>query len=98
MADGGVAAIAGVGLAKLGKWCEASLQAYRTLIVRVQKMIVGVTLVEKEERKNDRTLQKALLGYDPEKWIKTDPEIRDEEQVEVEYQSEEPIQTHQREA
>ena len=50
-------------------------------------MIVGATLAEKEERANDRTIQKALLGYDLEKWVKTDVEIRGEEQMKVEYQS-----------
>ena len=49
-------------------------------------MIVGVALAEKEERRNDCTVRKALLGYDPLKWVKTDAEIRDEGQLEVEYQ------------
>ena len=34
-------------------------------MVRVHKMIVAVTLAEKEERKRDHTIQKALLGFDP---------------------------------
>ena len=72
---------------KLGKWCEARQKDYIKLLVRVQQMIVGVTLAEKEGRANDRTIQKALLGYDPEKWVKTDVEIRGEEQIEVGYQS-----------
>ncbi len=55
-------------------------------------MIVGVTLAEKEERANDRTIQKTLLGYDPEKWVKANAEIRDEEKMEVEYQSLKTIQ------
>ena len=59
--------IAGRGLVKLGKWCEARQKQHRTLLVRVQKMIVGVTLAEKEERATGRVMQKTLLGYDPEK-------------------------------
>ena len=87
LADKGVEEIAGRGLVKLGKWCEARQKDYRKLLVRVQTMIVGVTLAEKEERANDRTIQKALLRYDPEKWVKTDAEIRGEEQMKVEHQS-----------
>ena len=49
LADKGVEEIAGRGLVKLGKWCEARQKQYRKLLVRVQKMIVGVTLAEKEE-------------------------------------------------
>ena len=55
-------------------------------------MIVGVTLAEKEERAKDRVKQKALLRYDPEKWAKANAEIRDEEYLEVEYQSLKTIQ------
>lgn len=84
MADRGVEATAGRGLVKLGKWCEAKQKDYRKFLVRVQKMIVGVTLAEKEERANDRTIRKTLLGYDPGIWVKTDAEIRGEEQIEVE--------------
>ena len=72
LADRGVEAIAGIGLVKLGKWCEQKQTYYRKLILRVQGMIVGVTLAEKEKRKNDHKIKKALLGYDPEKWVKTD--------------------------
>ena len=51
LADKGVEAIAGIGLAKLGKWLEARQKKYRRLMVRVHKMIAAVTLAEKEERK-----------------------------------------------
>ena len=44
-----VEAIAGRGLVKLGKWCEARQKDYRKLLVRFQKMIVGVTLAEKRK-------------------------------------------------
>ena len=49
LADKGVEEIAGRGLVKLGEWCEARQKDYRKLLVRVQDMIVGVTLAEKEE-------------------------------------------------
>ena len=92
LANRGVEATAGIGLVKLGKMCEQRQNDYRKLIVRIQKMIVGVALTEKEERINDHTILKALLGYDPQKWVKTEAEIRDEEQLEVDYQSIEIIQ------
>ena len=47
-------------------------------------MIVGVTLAEKEERAKLQVIQKALLGYDPEKWTKAKTVIRDEEHLELE--------------
>ena len=53
----GVEEIAGRGLVKLGKWCEARQKQYRKLLVRVQQMIVGVTLAEKEERANGALLK-----------------------------------------
>ena len=69
-------AIAGIGLVKLGKWLEARQKKYRRLIARVQKMIVAVTIAEKEERKRVHTIQKTILGFDPLKWIKADAEVR----------------------
>ena len=54
-------------------------------------MIVAVTIVEKEERERDHTIQKALLGSDPLKWIKADVEVRGEGRLEVEYQELETI-------
>ena len=53
---------------------------------RVHKMIVGVTLVEKEERAKQQVIQQALLGYDPTKWTKAEALIRDEEHLKLEYQ------------
>ena len=49
LADKGVEEIAGVGLVKLGKWCEARWKQYRKLMNRTHKMIVGVTIAEKTE-------------------------------------------------
>ena len=37
LADKGVEEVAGVGLVKLGKWCEARMKRYRKLVTRVQK-------------------------------------------------------------
>ena len=92
LADKGVEEFAGKGLVKLGKWCEARQKQYRFVFVRVHKIIVGDTLAEKEERVESRVMQKALLGYDPQKWVKANAEIRDEEHLEVEYQSLKTIQ------
>jgi len=86
LADKGVEGIAGIGLVKLGKWCEKRHDDYRRLMCRVQRMIAGVVKAEKEERKKDHDIQKTLLGYDPEKWVKADAEIRAEELEEEDYQ------------
>ena len=91
LADKGVEEIAGVGLVKLGKWCEARWKQYNKLLNRVHNMIAGVTLAEKAERAKQQLIQQAMLGYDPEKWIKAKAMIRDEEHLEIEYQSIETI-------
>ena len=49
-------------------------------------MNAGVALAEKEERTRDKEVQKAILGHDPEKWIKSNVEIRDEEQEGQEFE------------
>jgi len=49
-------------------------------------MIAGVVKAEKEERKKDHDIQKTLLGYDPEKWVKADAEIRAEDLEDEDYQ------------
>ena len=54
-------------------------------------MIVGVTLAEKLEREKEHTKQKAILGYDPEKWPHTEAKIRDEEHYEIDYVDLKPI-------
>ena len=48
-------------------------------------MIVGVTLADKLEREKEHTKQKAILGYDLEKWVHTETNIRDEEHYEIDY-------------
>ena len=48
-------------------------------------MIVVVTQAEKQEREKELAKQKTILGYDPEKWVKAEAKIRDEEHHELEY-------------
>ena len=48
-------------------------------------MIVGITQAEKTERAKQMTIFKATQGYDPEKWVKTKPRIRDESNLETNY-------------
>ena len=56
LADKGVEAVAGIGLVKLGKWLEARQKDYRKFLNRVHKMIVAVTVAEKEEKKRIHTI------------------------------------------
>ena len=49
-------------------------------------MILGVTLAEKAERAKQLIIFKATRGYDPERWVKATPQIRDEVVIEPEYQ------------
>ena len=83
----GVWEIAGVGLVKLGKWCEYMWKQYKTLMDRVHKVIVGVTLSEQAERAKQLFVQKAVLGYDPQQWITAKATIRGEDHLNLEYQS-----------
>ena len=73
-------------MVKFGKWLEARQNKYRKLINRVHKIIAAVTIAEKEERKKVHTIQKAICGFDPLKWTKTDAEVRGEGHLEVDYQ------------
>ena len=41
-------------------------------------MIVAVTIAEKDARKKAHECDKAVLGYDPKKWQRTDAKIRNE--------------------
>ena len=45
---------------------------------RIHTMIAAITLAEKEERQNKKTARQAVLGYDEEKWTKTDLKVRKE--------------------
>lgn len=87
LANKGVDEVAGVGLVKPGKWCEARWKQWKQLLNRVHRMIVGVTLAEtKAERAKQQVIQRAMFGYDPEKWTKAKATIRDEEHLKLEYQ------------
>ena len=57
-ADKGVEDIVGVGLVKLGKWCEARIKNYKKLLNRIHKMIAAVTIAEKDERKKIQDARK----------------------------------------
>ena len=48
-------------------------------------MIVGVTQAEKLEREKEHIKQKVILGYDPEKWVSAEANMRDEEHHELDY-------------
>ena len=80
-----VEAIAGIGLVKLGKWLEARQKNYKKLMNRVHKMIVAVTIAEKDERKKIHSIQKVALGYDTLKWMKGDANVRGESQLGIDY-------------
>ena len=74
-----------MGLVKLGKWLEARQKKNKKLMNRVHKIIVAVTLAEKDERKKIHSIQKIALGYDTLKWMKGDANVRDESQLDIEY-------------
>ena len=50
LADKGVEIINGTGLIRLGKWLAARHDKYTWLIPRLQRVIVAVTLAEKEKK------------------------------------------------
>ena len=61
------------------------MKGYKKLVTRCQRLIVGVTQAEKLEREKEHTKQKAILGYDPEKWLHPEAKIRNEEHYEIDY-------------
>ena len=67
-ADKGVEIVAGEGLVTLAKWAAQRYEGYLKFMARVHKMIAAVTMAEKEERGKEKKKEKAILGYDPEKW------------------------------
>ena len=73
-------------MSKLGKWLEARQKKCKTLINRVHKMIVAVTLAEQDVRKKIHTIQRAIRGYDMFKWTEADAIVGDESHLEVDYQ------------
>ena len=50
-------------------------------------MIAVITMAEKEERKKNLEVQKAIVGYDPEKWMKTNVQLRDDDQAHQTFQA-----------
>ena len=86
-ADEGVEMVHGGGFVKLGQWLADRHTRYVTSMRRVQKMIAAVTLAEKDARKKAHACDKALLGYDPKKWQKTDAKIRNQGEEQYTYMS-----------
>ena len=84
-ADKGVQSIGGVGLVKLASWAARRHASYRQLMARIHKFIVALATAEKEERENAAKIEKAVLGYDPSKSIKSNGTIRKEDPVTVQY-------------
>ena len=77
----GVQSIAGEGLVKLAKWTATKHRNYRAFLARIHKFIAGMTIIEKEAREKAAKVEKALIGYDPDKWIKSEGAIRKEAQA-----------------
>ena len=85
-ADVGVEMVYGGGFAKLGQWLANRHSRYVNFMRRIQKMIAAVTLAEKDARRKAHECDKALLGYDPKKWQKTDARIRNKEEEDYIYE------------
>ena len=84
-ADEGVEKIGGEGLVRLGAWIAERHDRYIALMRRIQRFIAAVTKEEKEERERRDIATKATIGYDPKKWIKTSPVIKDEKLETISY-------------
>ena len=85
-ADKGVQSIAGDGLVCLAGWVAKRQAAYKQFIARIHRYIAAITIIEKEERAKAGRIRKALLGYDAEKWIKSNGKIRKETQETITFQ------------
>ena len=85
-ADKGVQSIGGDGLVRLASWAVGRHAEYKRFIARIQKFIAAITIVEKEEREKTAKVEKAVLGYDPNKWIKSNGTIRKEDPTSVQYE------------
>ena len=68
-ADEGVKSTYGAGFVKLASWTATRHGDYRKFIIRVQRYVTAVMCAEKEERMKGKKIDKALLGYDPDKWV-----------------------------
>ena len=85
LADKGAQEVQGAGLVKLAGWIASRHDRYAKFIRRVQKLIVGVLMVEKEERAKKKGVAAATIGYDPEKWLKSNATIRTEDAQDTTY-------------
>ena len=65
---------------KLTDWIAKRHDRYAKFMIRIQRFIAAILGAEKEERKKDKQVNKALIGHDPEKWLKSSVKIRKEEQ------------------
>ena len=81
LADEGVKAIQGSGFAKLADWCTRRHGQYRNFMIRIQRYIAAVMIAEKHEREKGNKVDKAILGYDPQKWVKSDAEIKNDQSI-----------------
>ena len=84
-ADKGVEMVHGKGLVRLAEWLAEKHNRYVHFMGRIQKVIAAVTLAEKEARKNASECEKAVLGYDPAKWQRTDAAIRNHNEQEYDF-------------
>ena len=75
-ADIGVQMLKGKGLVTLAKWIAERHQSYIRFMRRIQHFVAAVLTAVKEIRANKNKTAKSILGYDPTKWIKTSPKIR----------------------
>ena len=85
LVDEGVERLQGSGFVKLTSWIVERHDKYGSFIKRVQKFIAGVLIAEKERRAKDKQVSNVVLGYDPDKWVQTNVDIRIEDQNEVAY-------------
>jgi hypothetical protein len=85
-ADIGVAKIKGPCLVKLASWIVERHNNYTAFMGRIHKVIAGVTLAEKEERKKRQEIAKATLGYDPKVWKDTTAKVKEQQLDDEEYQ------------
>lgn len=65
-------------MVKLASWLAEKHARYVKQMGRMQTMSANVLIVEKNQRQAAHAARKLLLGYDPEKWLDADLEIRNE--------------------
>ena len=70
---------------KLANWTARRHNSYKQLMARIHRFIVAITIAEKEEREKAAKIEKATLGYDPSKAIKSNGTIRKEDSSTIRY-------------